>query len=55
MLLMFVTALALALGAGIVAYAASGDLMVAMGWGGGSFAFVLTVGPQLVKLWVQGP
>ncbi len=55
MLLKFVTALALALGVGIVAYAASRDVMAAMGWGGGSFAFVLTVGPPLVKLWVQGP
>ncbi|MFD0067255.1 hypothetical protein [Streptomyces sp. NPDC056690] len=54
-ILLFVSALALALGAEIVAYVVSRDLKTAMGWGGASAVFVLTSGPPLVKLWVQGP
>jgi hypothetical protein len=52
---LFLAALSLAFAAGIVSYAGAHALMTAIAWGGGTFAFVMTAGPQVIKLWVSGP
>jgi hypothetical protein len=54
-LLIIMTALALALIAGIVAYAVSNALTTTLAWGGSTFAFVIAAGPPLVKMWRHGP
>ncbi|BCM71251.1 hypothetical protein EASAB2608_06585 [Streptomyces sp. EAS-AB2608] len=52
---LLLAALCLAFMAGIVSYAGTHELMTAIGWGGATFAFAITAGPPVIKLWVSGP
>ncbi|MFJ9729610.1 hypothetical protein ACIRP3_43525 [Streptomyces sp. NPDC101209] len=54
-LLIIVSALSLALGAGIIAYAVSRELTTTLAWSGATLAFVVTTGPLLAKMWFHGP
>ena len=54
-LLIVLTALALASPVGIAAYAASHSFWPSLGAGGTAFGLVATTGPSLVKMWFHGP
>lgn len=52
---LFLLALIAAFAAGITSFVGAHNLMMALTWGACTFAFVITAGPPVIKLWVSGP